>query len=130
MVMLEKSNQVVGRPTGFEIGYLYSERSKVRFTCEQEYKMKPMKVWRYGLPNIPFDVWTPAVRPYGRKNSLYFRQMRHFIDRLTGEETLRKDFDGGWASTAEDAREAVVWTKAAYRSAEQGVKVRRDELPL
>ena len=88
IVVLEKSNQVVGRPTGFEIGYIYGERGKIKFECEQEYRLKPMKVWRYGLSNIPLDVWTPAVRASGKNSTLYFRQMRHFIDRLTGEETL------------------------------------------
>lgn len=130
LVVLEKSNQVIGPPTGFEIGFLYGERGKVRFECEQEYKMKPMKVWRYGLPNIPLDIWTPAVREFGKRKTLYYRQMRHFIDRLTGEETLRRSFDGPWASTVEDARAAVLWTKAAYRSAEEGVKIKRAELPL
>ena len=128
LVNMEKSNQVVGPPTGFEIGFLYGDKEKVKFECDQEYKMKPMKVWRYGLQNIPLDVWTPAVRVHGKRNTLYFRQMRHFIDRLTGEETLKRGFTGPWACTAEDAREAVLWTKAAYRSAEEGVKIRRDEL--
>ncbi|HUT55772.1 MAG TPA: Gfo/Idh/MocA family oxidoreductase [bacterium] len=128
LVVLEKSNQVIGRPTGFEHGFIYGARGKLRFECEQEYKLRPMKVWRYGLANIPLDRWTPAVRPVGKRRSLYFRQMRHFIDRLTGGETLSKNFPGPWAATAEDARMAVAWTKAAYRSSEQGVKIKRDEL--
>jgi len=130
IVVLEKSNQVIGRPTGFEVGYIYSEGAKVKFECEQEYKLKPMKVWRYGFYNIPLDVWTPAVYPWGKTNTLYFRQMRHFLDRLTGEETLPRRFEGPWAATAEDAREAVLWTKAAYLSAEQGFKVKRSQLRL
>ena len=70
---------------------------------------------------------------FGNFDELYEafeKQMRHFIDRLTGEETLQRSFGGDWASTVEDARAAVVWTKAAYRSAEQGVKIKRGELPL
>ena len=130
LVALEKSNQVIGRPTGFEVGYLYAEKSKVRFECEQEYKLQPMRVWRYGFYNIPLDLWTPTWTPRGKANTLYFRQMRHFLDRLTGEETLARRFAGPWAATAEDAREAVLWTKAAYRSAEQGIKIKRSELPL
>ena len=130
LVVLEKSNQVIGRPTGFEIGYLYAEGVKVKFECEQEYQLKPMRVWRYGLANIPLDLWTPAVSPWGKRQSLYFRQMRHFLDRLTGQETLPRKFEGPWAATAEDARAAVVWTKAAYRSSELGIKVKRGELGL
>jgi len=130
LVMMEKSNQVIGRPSGFETGFLYGERGKIRFECEQEYKMKPMKVWRYGYKNIPLNVWSPAVRTFGKKNTLYFRQMRHFIDMLTGEKTLERSFHGPWAATAEDAREAVVWTKAAYHSATEGTKIKRNELPL
>jgi len=130
IAVMEKSNQVIGRPTGFEIGFIYGDREKVRFECDQEYKMKPMKVWRYGLRNIPLNRWRAAVRSAGRKNTLYFRQMRHFIDRLTGEETLKKNFDGPWAATAEDARAAVVWTKAAYRSAEECRKIKKSDLPL
>jgi predicted dehydrogenase len=130
LVVLEKSNQVIGRPTGFEIGYFYGDKAKVKFACAQEYRLQPMKVWRYGFYNIPLDLWTPTWMPGGKANTLYFRQMRHFLDRLTGEETLARRFEGPWAATAEDAREAVLWTKAAYRSAEQGVKIKRSELPL
>ena len=129
LVVLEKSNQVIGRPTGFEVGRLYAAKAKVAFACEQEYQLKPMRVWRYGLLNVPLNLWTPRVRPWPTKtNTLYFRQMRHFLDRLTGEQTLVKKFPGPWAATAEDARLAVLWTRAAYRSAQDGVKVKRSEI--
>jgi len=130
LVTIEKSNQVIGRPTGFEIGYLHGEKGKLRFQCEQEYQLRPMKVWRYGLANIPLDRWSPAVRPRGQRNSLYFRQMRHFLDRLTGASSFQPRFPGPWAADAAAARAAILWTKAAYRSAEQGVKVRREDLDL
>jgi hypothetical protein len=66
--------------------------------------------------------------PGGRRNTLYHRQMRHFIDRIVGERTVIRDYDGEWSAGIEDASTAIAWTLAGYRSAEEGREIGRDEV--
>lgn len=129
VVHLAKSCHVVGRPSGFEVGEIYGRTGKIRFQAVQEYQHKPMRVQLYRRRNILADVWTHTRLPQGRRHTLYVRQMRHFIDRLTGQPTLPAPCETPWAATAEDARLALAWSAAAYHSAEHDDVVRRGDLP-
>jgi UDP-N-acetyl-2-amino-2-deoxyglucuronate dehydrogenase len=128
VVRFEKSCHVVGRPSGFEIGEVYGRKGKIGFEAIQEYRHRPMRLKLYRRRNIVADTWTHVRLPQGRRHTLYFRQMRHFIDRMTGKATLPPPCEGPWAATAEDARLALAWLLAAYHSAEHGVVVRRGDL--
>jgi predicted dehydrogenase len=128
VVRFEKSCHVVGRPSGFEIGEIYGRYGKIGFEAVQEYQHRPMRLKLYRRRNILTDTWTRVGLPQGRRHTLYFRQMRHFIDRITGKATLPPPCEGPWAATAEDARLALAWLRAAYHSAEHGIVVRRSDL--
>ncbi len=130
-VHLAKSCHVVGRPSGSETGHLYGRWGKIRFEAIQEYQRKPMRLKIYRRRNLFADAWTRVRLPWGNRHTLYFRQMRHFIDRITGQVTLPSPCEPGtpWAAAAEDARLALAWLRAAYHSAEHRVVVRRTELP-
>jgi len=128
VAVLEKSTLVMGRPEGFEVGHIYGEGAKVSFEAFQEYTHRPMRLDLYRPRNIILDRPRRISLPRGLGNTLYFRQMTHFIDRITGGDSLRREFSGPWASDIRDARLAVLWTLAAYRSQEEGRAITRDEV--
>lgn len=128
VAVLEKSTLVMGRPEGFEVGHIYGEKAKVSFEAFQEYSHRPMRLGIYRPRNIILDRYRNISLPRGKGNTLYFRQMTRFIDRITGDDSLRREFDGPWASNIDDALEAVLWTLAAYRSQDEGRAITRDEV--
>jgi len=128
VVVLEKSTLVMGRPEGFEVGHIYGEKAKISFEAFQEYSHRPMKLGVYRPRNIILDRSRNISLPRGKRNTLYFRQMNHFIDRITGGDSLTREFEGLWAANVHDAREAVLWTLAAYRSQEEGRAITREEV--
>lgn len=130
VVQFAKSCHAVGRPSGHETGQIYGRTGRIWFEAVQEYQRKPMRLRVYRRRNLFADAWTHVRLPQGRRHTLYFRQMRHFVDRLCGVETLPSFWETPWAATAEDARLALAWLRAAYHSAKHGVVVRRADLPL
>ena len=128
LAVMEKSNLALGRPDGFETGTINAEKARIRFEAFQEYSHKPMKLGIYRPINIIPDMFTPVRLPRGIQNTLYFRQMTHFIDRLRGMDSLERSFSGRWAADIADAAIAVAWTLAAYRSSREGREIRRHEL--
>jgi len=128
VAVMEKSALVVGRPSGFERGSIYAERAKIAFEAFQEYKHKKMKLRRYTPWHIIPDRYRNVRLPGGKQNTLYHRQMRHFIDRIVGERTVIRDYDGEWSASVKDASTAIAWTLAAYRSAKEGREIRRSEI--
>ncbi len=129
VVQLAKSCHAVGRPSGREKGEIYGRLGRIRFEAIQEYRRKPMRLEVYRRRNILADLWSRHRLPQGPRHTLYFRQMRHFIDRVRGETTLPCPCKSAWAASAEDARLALAWVRAAYHSAEHGKVVHRSELP-
>jgi len=127
IAVFEKSTLVMGRPNGFEIGYIYGERAKLAFEAFQEYTHKPMKLKLFKPINIIPNIYTPMRIARGRKNTLYFRQMRHFINRIVGDGGTPKDDGSEWSADIEDAALAVLWTLAGYKSAKEGREIGRDE---
>ncbi|MDB4433342.1 Gfo/Idh/MocA family oxidoreductase [bacterium] len=128
VAVMEKSTLVMGRPAGFETGSIYAERAKMAFEAFQEYKHKKMKVRLYTPVNILPDRYRNLRLPGGRKDTLYYRQMRHFIDRIVGEKTVIENYDGEWSASIEDASTAVAWTLAGYRSAKEGRAIGKGEI--
>ncbi|MBN1532726.1 MAG: Gfo/Idh/MocA family oxidoreductase [Spirochaetes bacterium] len=128
VAVMEKSIMVMGRPSGFEKGHIYGEHAKLEFEAFQEYQHRPMKLKLYKKFNILPDISTPLFLPRGKKQTLYFRQMRHFIDRVNNKTAGRDEEGEQWAAGIEDAMMAVAWTLAAYRSAAEGREIRRGEL--
>ncbi len=128
VAVMEKSIMVVGRPSGFEKGFIYGEHAKVGFEAFQEYQYKHMKLRLYKKFNIIPDISTPLFLPGGKKHTLYFRQMRHFIDRVYNKRPGINEEGQQWAASIKDAMIAVAWTLAAYRSAAEGREIRREEL--
>ncbi len=130
VAVMEKSIMVVGRPSGFEIGHIYGEHAKLGFEAFQEYQHRPMKLRLYKKLNIIPDIYTPLFLPGGRKHTLYYRQMKHFIDRLHDTADGSDGKGDRWAATVRDAAIAVAWTLAAYRSAAEKREIRREELAI
>ncbi len=128
VAVFEKSTLVMGRPNGFEIGYIYGEKAKLAFEAFQEYTHKPMKLKLFKPINIIPNIYTPMRIARGRKNTLYYRQMKHFIDRIAGDESILTDDGGEWSADIDDAALAVLWTLAGYKSAKEGREIGRDEL--
>ncbi len=129
LVQFAKSCHRVGRPSGVEVGQVYGQTGRIAFEAIQEYQRRPMRLRYYRRRNILLDRWTHVRLPQGQRHTLYFRQMRHFIDRVTGRTTLPPPCEVPWAATAEDARLALVWLRAAYHAAEHDTVVRREDLP-
>jgi predicted dehydrogenase len=128
VAVMEKSTLVMGRPAGFEEGFVYAEKAKMAFEAYQEYKHKRMKLRLYTPVNIITDRYRKLRLPGGRKNTLYHRQMRHFIDRIVGEKTVIGNYDGEWSASMRDAATAVAWTLAGYRSATEGRAIKKSEI--
>jgi predicted dehydrogenase len=128
VAVMEKSALVLGRPSGFETGAIYAEKAKLAFEAFQEYKHKKMKVRLYTPLHILPNRYRRLRLPGGRKNTLYHRQMRHFIDRIAGERTVIESYDGEWSAGIDDAATAIAWTLAGYRSAREGREIGRSEI--
>jgi predicted dehydrogenase len=128
LAVIEKSCLAIGRPEGYEKGMINAEKARVRFEAFQEYEHRPMKLGIYRHLNMIPDIFTPVFLPRGIGDTLYFRQMRHFIDRLTDCDSIKRNFSGKWAAETEDAAIAVAWTLAAYRSSREGREIRKSEL--
>jgi len=128
VAVMEKSQLAMGRPAGFERGFIYGERAKIAFEAFQEYKHKKMKVRLYTPLNILLDKYRRLRLPGGKKNTLYYRQMRHFVDRIAGEKTGIGNYEGEWSASIEDASTAIAWTLAAYRSAKEGREIGKSEI--
>jgi predicted dehydrogenase len=128
VAVMEKSALVMGRPAGFERGFIYAERAKLAFEAFQEYQHKKMKVRLYTPLQILPDRYRSLRLRGGKKNTLYYRQMQHFVDRIAGERTVIGDYHGEWSASIEDASTAVAWTLAGYRSARERRAIGRNEI--
>jgi len=130
LLVLDMSNLMAGRPSGYQKGIIACERGKIRFDVPQAYERKTMTVSRYTPYNIIPDIYTPVRVPSGEKNSMFFRQMSHFIDKIRGEKTVITDYNGEWASTITDGALAVLWTLAGFTAAKEGREIFADEVRL
>ena len=128
-VFLYDKNVVrTGWPYGIERGYIYGEKGKIAFKAGHAYQKRGMKVGIYRLSNILHNLYYPALLPYGRKNTMFYRQMKFFIDKVRDENTLKNDISGTWGATPEDSYLTFAWTIASYKSARDGIKIKRDNL--
>lgn len=128
-VFLYDKNVVrMGRPYGLERGYIYGEKGKIAFKAGHAYQKRRLKVGIYRLSNILHNLYYPAMSPYGRGNTMFYRQMKFFIDKVRNENTLKNDINGTWGATPEDSYLTIAWTLASYKSARDGIKITRDNL--
>ena len=126
--LYDKSTIRTGRPVGVERGYIYGEKGKIAFKAAHAYRRRRMKVGVYRMFNIPHNQYCPAIMPYGRKRTMFFRQMKYFIDKVRDENTFKDGVEGTWEATPEDSYLTIAWTLAAYRSAREGIKITRENL--
>jgi predicted dehydrogenase len=126
--LYDKNVLRTGRPYGIERGYIYGEKGKIAFKACHAYEKRPMKVGIYRLPNILSNLYSPALPPYGRGNTMFYRQMKFFIDQVRGENRLKDGIGGDWGATPEDSYLTFAWTLASYKSARDGIKITRDNL--
>lgn len=126
--LYDKNIVRTGWPYGFERGYIYGEKGKIAFKAGHAYQKRRMKVGIYRLSNIPLNLYSPALLPYGRENTMFYRQMKFFIDKVRDENTLKNDISGTWGATPEDSYLTMAWTLASYKSAKDGIKITRDNL--
>lgn len=129
VVVLTRSLVALGpKIYGIECGHIYGDKGTLRFNAFAPHRQKAIKVDIFKIPNLLLRSYMPAVLPYGRRKTGYFRQMRYFIDHLTGARPLERKFDGPWAATPEDGAAAVAWTSAAFKSAREGIKIFRKDI--
>ncbi len=128
ILLYDKNVIRTGSPYGFERGYIYGEKGKIAFKAAHAYKKRRMKVGIYRLLNIIHNCYYPAIFPYGRKKTMFYRQMKYFIDKVRHENTLKDGISGPWGATPEDSFLTVAWTLASYKSARDGIKITRDNL--
>jgi len=126
--LYDKNIVRTGSPYGFERGYIYGEKGKIAFRAAHAYKKRRMKAGIYRLLNILHGFYYPVIFPYGKKKTMFYRQMRYFIDQVRGENTIKGGITGAWGATPEDSFLTVAWTLAAYRSAREGIKITRENL--
>jgi predicted dehydrogenase len=126
--LYDKSIICTGRPYGFERGYIYGEKGKIAFKAAHAYQKRRMKVGMYRLLNIPLDRYYPVISPYRRKKTMFYRQMKYFIDKLRHENTMKDGIGEPWGATPEDSYLTIAWTLASYTSARDGIKITRDNL--
>jgi len=126
--LFDKSTIRTGSPYGVERGYIYGEEGKIAFKAAHAYQRRRMKVGVYRLSNILHNQYLPALLPYGRKRTMFYRQMKYFIDKVRKENTFTDGVEGTWEATPEDSYLTVAWTLAAYRSAREGIKITRQDL--
>ena len=117
-----------GRPYGFERGYIYGEKGKIAFKAAHAYQKRRMKMGIYRLSNIFHNFYSPIMAPYGRKKTMFYRQMSYFIDKVRHENTMKDGISGSWGATPEDSYLTVAWTLASYKSARDGIKITRENL--
>lgn len=128
-VFLYDKNVVrTGWPYGIERGYVYGEKGKIDFKASHAYQKRRMKVGIYRLSNILHNLYSPALSPYGRENTMFYRQMKFFIDKVREENTLKNSISGTWGATPEDSYLTFAWTLASYKSARDGIKITRNNL--
>ena len=117
-----------GRPFGFERGYIYGEKGKIAFKAAHAYRRRRMKVGIYRMFNIPHDQYYPVMMPYRRRRTMFFRQMKYFIDKVRDESSFSDAVEGTWEATPEDSYLTVAWTLASYKSARDGIKITKENL--
>ena len=117
-----------GRPHGIERGYIYGEKGRIAFKASHAYRRRRMRVGIYRLFNILHDCYYPAIYPYGRKNTMFYRQMKYFIDNVRHENTVNDSLGDSWGATPEDSLLTIAWTLASYKSARDGIKINRKNL--
>lgn len=117
-----------GRPYGLERGYIYGEKGKIAFKASHAYQRRRVKVGIYRLLNILHNCYYPAIFPYGRKRTMFYRQMKYFIDKVRHENTMKDGISGPWGATPEDSFLTVAWTLASYKSARDRIKITRENL--
>ncbi len=117
-----------GRPYGVERGYIYGEKGKIAFRAAHAYRRRRVRVGIYRLFNILHNFYYPAIFPYGRKKTMFYRQMKYFIDQVRRENTMKDGIDGPWGATPEDSYLTIAWTLASYKSARDGIKITRENL--
>lgn len=127
MGFLERSDTLIGRPTGFEVGHLYGTKGRLAFRTPFEYTNRPARLTRYSLGSVPLDRYRRVRRPRQAPASAYKRQVDQFVSLVTGRGRGGLDFPQGWAATARDGRAAVAMVLAAYRSSRERIKVRPDD---
>ncbi|MBP7737434.1 MAG: Gfo/Idh/MocA family oxidoreductase [Spirochaetes bacterium] len=128
-VLLYDKNVIrTGSPYGFERGYIYGEKGKIAFRAAHAYKKRRLKVGVYRLLNILHNHYYPVIFPYSRKKTMFYRQMKYFIDNVRHENTMKDGISGPWGATPEDSFLTIAWTLASYKSAREGIKITRDNL--
>nr|MDO8115324.1 Gfo/Idh/MocA family oxidoreductase [Candidatus Sigynarchaeota archaeon] len=125
--LVERSQDVKGRPFGEERGHVHGTSGSIYWDAPHEYTLKPVKLQKYSGTNIITNKRSPLLVPGNfRKSRAYKRQADMFIARIMNQPEI-VDFPAKWVPGYEDGRAHVEGVIAAYMSALQRKKI---ELPL
>ncbi len=126
--LYDKTLSAPAGPSGLSGDTSTAKSGKIAFKAGHAYTGRGMKIGTYRIFNILHNLYYPVRIPAGKKNNLFYRQMRYFIDRIRGEETITHPVEGPWEATPEDSYLTIAWTLASYKSARDGIKITRENL--
>jgi predicted dehydrogenase len=125
--LVERSQDVKGRPFGEERGYLHGTNGSIYWDAPHEYTLKPVKLQRFSGKNIMLNKRSPFFVPgNSRKSEAYKRQVDTFIARILNKPKT-VDFPFAWVPGYADGRAHVEGVVASYLSAFTRKKI---DLPL
>nr|MDO8088915.1 Gfo/Idh/MocA family oxidoreductase [Candidatus Sigynarchaeum springense] len=125
--LVERSQDVKGRPFGEERGYVHGTRGSIYWDAPHEYTLKPVKLQRYSGTNIILNKRSPYFVPgNARLSAAYKRQVDAFIARIRNKPEA-VDFPVAWVPGYADGRAHVEGVIASYISS---LNKRKVELPL
>ncbi|MHA1723761.1 MAG: Gfo/Idh/MocA family protein [Promethearchaeota archaeon] len=127
--VFERSENIVGRLNGKELGRIHGTKGSYYFSVPFEAELAPLTLEKYTWKNIirdkpskvkiqfPKDVW----------NCPYAREVRSFINQVLGRSNEDVGFPEEWIPTIQDGRASLEAVIAAYESAKKQETIK---LPL
>jgi predicted dehydrogenase len=120
---IERSQNVLSRPYGHELGQIHGTQGSLYFEVPHEYTLGHARLWRYRRRNTLLDRRTRIRLPEGKGWTSYGRQMDLFVARVLDGRSGSGGFPRAWAPGGTDGRVAVESVLAAYLSSRQQRKV-------
>lgn len=125
--LVERSQNVIGRPLGQEKGYIHGTDGSVYWDAPHEYTLKPVNAEKFSKRDFIFNKAERIAPPRGvRKAVSYKRQVDMFIARILEDPDL-VDYPVEWAPGYADGRAALEGVIASYISS---LEKRKVDLPL
>ncbi len=118
IAIFERSESIIGRPKGEELGRIHGTKASYYFDVPHEYNIAPMTLKRYKRKNIIINKPTPIKIKFTKDqwNLSYAREVRSFLNQIIGKSNEDVGFPNEWIPTIYDGRAALEIVLAAYES--------------